>query len=241
MRYTETLLADGERILLRRRQHWLALLVESRLGVFLWLVGLLLLVLLIFFNIGAGLARDLVGGAALVCFAAGLLIFLYRAWHWWVQDYVVTSRRLLKVEGIFNKRAADSSLEKINDAILEQGLLGRLLNYGDLEILTAAEQKVDDYHMLNGPKDFKIAMLNAKNALSTDFEVRRPPSPPLRAQPVQPAEPGPPPAKPSPPGDRADESAEITRTLARLADLRDRGAISPEEYEAKKTELLGRL
>jgi hypothetical protein len=34
---------------------------------------------------------------------------------------------------------------------------------------------------------------------------------------------------------------EVTRTLASLADLRDRGAISAEEYEAKKTDLLGRL
>ncbi len=34
---------------------------------------------------------------------------------------------------------------------------------------------------------------------------------------------------------------EVTRTLAQLADLRDRGAISPEEYEAKKAELLSRL
>ena len=34
---------------------------------------------------------------------------------------------------------------------------------------------------------------------------------------------------------------EVTRALACLADLRDRGAISPEEYEAKKAELLARL
>ena len=39
---------------------------------------------------------------------------------------------------------------------------------------------------------------------------------------------------------RADP-AEVTRTLASLADLRDRGAITPEEYEAKKTDLLSRL
>ena len=32
---------------------------------------------------------------------------------------------------------------------------------------------------------------------------------------------------------------EVTRTLASLADLRDRGAISPEEYEHKKADLLG--
>ena len=36
-------------------------------------------------------------------------------------------------------------------------------------------------------------------------------------------------------------SDEVTRTLGALADLRDRGAITPEEYEAKKRELLARL
>ena len=34
---------------------------------------------------------------------------------------------------------------------------------------------------------------------------------------------------------------EITGALADLADLRDRGAISPEDYEAKKQDLLARL
>ena len=33
----------------------------------------------------------------------------------------------------------------------------------------------------------------------------------------------------------------MTNTLASLADLRDRGAISADEYEAKKAELLDRL
>jgi hypothetical protein len=37
------------------------------------------------------------------------------------------------------------------------------------------------------------------------------------------------------------DSDEITETLHRLADLRDRGAISAAEYEAKKAELLERL
>jgi hypothetical protein len=34
---------------------------------------------------------------------------------------------------------------------------------------------------------------------------------------------------------------ELTRTLASLADLRDRGAISAEEYEGKKADILRRL
>jgi hypothetical protein len=34
---------------------------------------------------------------------------------------------------------------------------------------------------------------------------------------------------------------DVTKALAQLADLRDRGAVTPEEYEAKKAQLLARL
>jgi hypothetical protein len=43
------------------------------------------------------------------------------------------------------------------------------------------------------------------------------------------------------PPPRSMTPAEVTQTLAGLADLRDRGAITPEEYEAKKADLLSRL
>jgi hypothetical protein len=53
------------------------------------------------------------------------------------------------------------------------------------------------------------------------------------------------PATPTPapgaPGGEADDAETITRTLAQLSDLRDQGAITAEEYEAKKRELLERL
>jgi hypothetical protein len=46
----------------------------------------------------------------------------------------------------------------------------------------------------------------------------------------------------SSPAARAELTAdEVTRTLGSLADLRDRGAISADEYEAKKADLLRRL
>ena len=41
--------------------------------------------------------------------------------------------------------------------------------------------------------------------------------------------------------DRAESVEDITATLARLADLRDQGVISSDDYEEKKQELLGRL
>jgi hypothetical protein len=69
------------------------------------------------------------------------------------------------------------------------------------------------------------------------------PAPPLRAG--APGVPMPPPGagvaaepvvKP-----REMSADEVTRALSGLADLRDRGAISVEEYEAKKAQLLARL
>jgi len=251
-RYADSLLTEGEVIVLRTRQHWLALLSRARAALLLWLIGLVLLGLVIYFNVAPGVLRDVTSGVALILLGLGVLVFVYRFWVWWAQDYVVTNRRLLKVTGILNKRSADSSLEKINDAILSQSILGRMLNYGELEILTAAEQAVDLYHMIRDPKEFKKVMLTAKHNLETEFMYGRPPTPPLRAE-LRPAEPAPaappPPPAPAPSAElppqvqqmEPDESLEVTQTLARLADLRDSGAITADEYEQKKDELLGRL
>jgi hypothetical protein len=128
-----------------------------------------------------------------------------------------------------------------------------LFGFGDLEILTAAETGVDRFRMIRNPIGFKKAMLDAKHEYERDVAGGSyAPSPPLRTEPVA----QPPVAAPmtggvgddtvsaSTPG-RAPNAAlspdELTRTLSSLADLRDRGAISPEEYERKKADLLSRL
>jgi len=287
MRYADSLLTQGEVVVLRTRQHWLQLLKRARNGLLLWLLGIVLIGLVIWFSITGGL-QTLLSGAALVAFLVGLVVFLWAFWHWWAQDYMVTNRRLLKVKGVLNKHAADSSLEMINDAVLNQSVWGRMFNYGDLEIMTAAEEAVDHYHMIAGPKEFKKTMLTAKHTLETELRSGLPPTPPLRAsappaplatwptpvapaaEPMSPSPATPPPAAPgaasvpppapapgpasaeapTPPGAATepasatapgDESLEITQTLARLADLRDKGVITPQDYEHKKTELLGRL
>jgi hypothetical protein len=80
--------------------------------------------------------------------------------------------------------------------------------------------------MLAHVVDFKKAMLDAKNELEDG--MRRPAPASAVAAPI---------ASPR----TAASSDDVTATLAKLADLRDKGAITPAEYEAKKAELLGRL
>jgi len=156
MRYADTLLADGEVVIFRSRQHALALVLEARYAMLAWAVTIVAVVLLLVANPSGGSALfNALSWIALISFAIGLVLFLLQAWRWSAQDYVITNRRVLKVDGVLNKHAGDSSLEKINDAILDQNILGRLLGYADFRILTAAEDSsIDDYHMLAHPTEF---------------------------------------------------------------------------------------
>jgi membrane protein YdbS with pleckstrin-like domain len=267
MRYADTLLVEGEQIALRTRQHWLAVVIAARHAFALWAVGIALLLVAIFFGwVDGPPGRDLVGLVVLALFAIGLVIFAVRLWQWWAQDYMITNRRLMKVWGVLNKRSVDSALEKVNDAQLDQSVVGRIFNYGHLDILTAsAETELDDYDMIRDPKGFKKIMLTQKYALEMSYSTGAP-APPLRAamdingEPVQPVVPPPAPGRAAAPdappvaevpdpastapaasAEPGDASREITQTLARLADLRDRGALSEEEFQAKKQELLDRL
>jgi hypothetical protein len=244
-RYADGLIAEGEHILLRTRQHWFSIVAYT---VAFWI---LVAISVGFFLLGRIVDWSFLGWISLISFIGALIWIAWRYAEWTFQDYIVTNRRVMQVEGIVNKISRDSSLEKINDAVLKQGLFGRLLHFGDLEILTASENTIDDFRMLNDAAGFKKTMINAKYAL--EREIASPmPSPPLRAPspaaadaaagspaPGAPAAPPPtaPPAAPTTPM----TAEEVTDTLHRLADLRDRGAISAAEYEAKKAELLGRL
>jgi hypothetical protein len=222
-RYADTLLAEGEHIVLRTRQHWFATIVDGRVPWALFLASLVLLILTLSMSADNAI-RTVLGYAVAIVLLVSLAWLGKHYWSWVAQDYIVTNRRVLKVEGIINKRSADSSLEKINDAVLEQNLFGRIFGYGDLDILTAADTAIDRYRMLNKAPGFKKAMLDQKHSLETEFA--RVPGPPLRA-------PG--------TGGRSMSADEVTRALGDLAALRDKGALTTEEYERKKQELLARI
>jgi Bacterial PH domain/Short C-terminal domain len=248
MAYVDSMLASGEQPIRREHQHWFVLIADARYGILAILAAILVLILRGAANTTGG-ADQVIGYLVLALVVGGLLYIGWQILRWRSEEYIVTSRRVLQLEGVINKRVLDSSLEKINDAVLTQSLFGRMFGFGDLDILTAAETGISRLRMLRQPDDFKRAMLDAKHELELELSGAKPlPSPPMRAPTPGPAgEPAPSmaaPAAPSAPSgpSRAEMSADdLTRTLASLADLRDRGAISAEEYEAKKADLLGRL
>jgi hypothetical protein len=257
--YTDSLLTKDEVVIMRQRQHWLSLVLDSRIAIVLWGLTLIFVVLRLTLFQG-GFPSDLMVWIAGITLIAGIVVVAFRWWAWRATEYLVTNRRLVNTSGIINKRMADSSLEKINDAILEVNLVGRLLDYGDLKILTAAAGAIDRYKMLNHATAFKKAMMTAKHDLQTaergdgdDYPApaRRPSAAPTgaAAPTASPAGPAAPARAASTPIDvsggadplKADTPEEVAEVLAQLDALRRAGHITSGEYEVKKQELLGRL
>ena len=261
MSYADGLMSTGEQIEYRTKQHpaifvWgarYAILAVIGAAVLLWLGS----------NMDSsgisGAVKTLLGWATLILFVGGIAVAIWTGLRYINQEYVLTNRRVIQVEGVLNRNSTDSSLEKINDAVLKQSFFGRMLDYGDLTVLTASESGIDAMKMLRSPIVFKKKMLDAKHNFEVGMEREGwAPSPPIRdaatvataaagAAPAGSAAPvgvGAPAPAPTPAPVTAPPKAnpdEVTRTLASLADLRDRGAITPEEYEAKKADLLSRL
>ena len=253
MSYADSLMATDERIVHREKQHVLVLAWSSRYAVLAMILAVLFLIL--GNNIAqdgtAGTFRTILGWVTAALFVGGLLMFLWAVLEYLNHEYVLSTRRVLQVFGVLNKTSMDSSLEKINDATLTQSVFGRIFGFGDLDILTAADTGIDRFRMIRDPVGFKRAMLDAKHEYERDMSGagRYTPSPPLRTEVPEMVAPAPV-AAPAPPESAPEAAAsspgrltadELTRTLSSLADLRDRGAISADEYERKKADLLGRL
>jgi uncharacterized membrane protein YdbT with pleckstrin-like domain len=211
--YLESLLGEQEKIILVNRQHWFILLGS----IFLEIVLILLIfagtiTAAIFFPPYVALIIA-IGFALLLLPIATMTIDIL---NWTNRQYIVTNWRVVQLSGVFNKSVTDSSLEKVNDVKMVQSALGRVFDYGDIEILTASELGVNLFRRIENPVRFKIAMLNAKEAL----ENRLPSELPTKT---------------------ASEPQDVTNLITQLGNLRTQGLLTEEEYQQKKTQLLDRI
>jgi len=248
-RYTDGLLMDGEHVLYRTRQHPAGRIVGAKWGILMVGIAIAVLIVDIIGRLGEPW-RGILGWITIGMLVLGAANIAWIYIRWYQDDYVITNRRIIKVEGLLNKKAADSGLEKINDAILEQSVFGRMFDWGNLRILTAAEEVADDYHMLHHAPTFKKTMLLAKQDI--DDELARRITAPLEALNARETEEDRKEAE-----DRASARAAaapvvvppppapVQRTteekLRELAALRDAGLITPGDYEAKKTTILATM
>ena len=161
MSYLKNLLGENEQIIFVTRQHWLILLGQI-LAKSVLAVGLVIVITLIW---RIWLPQSLLVPLAYLLLILPLVGLLRNVIIWTSRQYIVTDWRVIQISGVFSKDVTDSSLEKVNDVKLEQSFVGRLLDYGDLEILTASELGVNRFTHVGQPIGLKTAMLNAKEKL----------------------------------------------------------------------------
>jgi len=219
MGYVEQLLSKGETIVVRSRQHWIALLASTLINGFIIVVTIVLYAFLRPLTGSLGGLKSIADTVLSILLAIGVVFGLARlGWdtlQWWAEEYIVTSHRVIQTEGIINKKTADSSLEKINDVVLVQSVFGRILGYGNLEIVTGSDIGVNNLTRLRDAITFKTAMLEQKARLGHDFGEGRAP-------------------------DQVSDN-DVPKLIQELDDLRKKGLISDAEFNEKKAKLLSQL
>jgi uncharacterized membrane protein YdbT with pleckstrin-like domain len=207
--YLKSLLGDNEKVLLVTHKHWFVLIEQILVEIVLSVLTVAIVTILLI--VGPQGPGVWLGYFVLII---PLVSLLRDAFIWSNHKIIVTNRRVIQVMGIFNKNVIDSSLEKVNDVKMVQSALGRLFNFGDIEILTASELGANRFSRIGDPIRFKTALLNAKIKLEdVDVIVQQAPSP----------------------------ASDIPALISRLGELRERGLITDTEFQAKKEKLLSQL
>lgn len=235
--FPRKLLIPGEDVVLELRPHpialaWPALALLAGTAVAIWIA-----------NRFDGVLVWIVG-AAWLALMLGFVVPRFVAWF--TSIFVVSTDRVISREGFIAKRSMEIPLEQVNDVRFEQGIFDRIVGAGTLLIQSASTGGTNTFEDIRHPEDvqrtiFHQGELNQqrsshRGAHPSDAPARpdghsEPPAvPPATSHATPPVTP-----RAAPPG-----SPSVTTELERLADLRARGVLTEEEFQAQKARILGR-
>jgi uncharacterized membrane protein YdbT with pleckstrin-like domain len=210
MAYPKKLLNQNETVELDLRPHW-------------WFLAPRLAVLVLAVLVGIYTATRDDPPSALVAIVgiavvAALIWFGVRYAQWATTNFVVTSDRVIYRHGVLSKRGIEIPLDRINTVVFNQSFFERIIGAGDLEIESAADTP-SVFTDIRKPSIVQAEIYRQ----AEDNENRK--------------------------YDRIGANAEragggggglsVAEQLEKLEGLRDRGSITPEQYEAQKAQLLG--
>lgn len=134
-RYIDEILQPGEKVLYSTNAHWMFYLP----AITAWILAVVLLVLS---------RATITEGVILLCLSASAVVALaalywtVKAWfHRWTTETDVTNLRVVHKTGFIKRRTFEMSLDKVESVDVNQSILGRILNYGDVTILGVGEGK----------------------------------------------------------------------------------------------------
>jgi uncharacterized membrane protein YdbT with pleckstrin-like domain len=166
-----------------------------------------------FINPGAGDKNGWITWAGVVLVAIALLWLLEEFLRWRTINFVVTTDRLIYRSGLFSKQGKEIPLERINDISFKQSIWERLIGAGDLLIESGGEQGQQRFYNVKKP-------FHVQNEIYRQIER-------TQARDM----------------DRMAGRRELSvpEQIEKLAELRDKGLLTPAEFDAKKLQLLDKI
>lgn len=210
-KFPRQLLADHEDIVFELKPHWLALV-----GPAFWTV-----VAFAILFIGSRVADDkswettgnqIATAIAVVLWIALALVPFLR---WKFTIFLLTTDRLITRTGVIAKSSKEIPLERINDVAFNQNVFERIVGAGDLLIESAGERGQERISNVRKPEEVQLAIYRESEENSNRM---------MRGGSAV-----------------AAGAPSIPDQIEALARLRDQGVLKPEEFEAKKQDLLKRL
>lgn len=132
-RYIDEILQPGERVLYSTNAHWIFYFP----AILAWIVAFGLLVLS---------GQTTANGLVMLCLiAAGVvalaaLFWTVKGWfHRFTTETDVTNLRVVHKTGFIKRRTFEMALDKVESVDVDQTILGRILNYGDVTIRGVGE------------------------------------------------------------------------------------------------------
>jgi uncharacterized membrane protein YdbT with pleckstrin-like domain len=213
MPWPEDTLTDDETIISTFRPHWKLLFVP--IGWFLLLsigIGLILT----WFSLGSF-------GWLMFAVYIGLAIWLVvqPVLTWWTSLYVLTTERLMTRNGLVSKSGIEIPLENITNVNFSQSMIERMIGAGDLLVESAGTSGQSRFKDIPHPDIFQTELYRTREERTLFLSGRH-------TQASQTTEP-------------ARGGAANAEAIQKLAELRDQGHISQEEYDTKRKQLLDEM
>ena len=92
--------------------------------------------------------------AALVCALVGLGLALGAWFRRWTTEIDVTDRRIVYKRGFIRRHTVEMNMDKVESVDVDQSILGRILNYGDITI-RGTGVGIEPLHNIDAPLEFR--------------------------------------------------------------------------------------
>jgi len=199
----KTKLKNEEKVVLEIKLHWFTLVLSFLIALVLTVGGIL------------------IGGFGLLLSIIGILIFVYKLIERNNNLWIVTNFRIIDEKGVLSNNSKESPLEKINNVSYHQSFWGKIFNYGNVQIQTAAEIGATTYSMLENPKLLKDTITQMQEEYKQTQITKQATE---LANAIN--------------AGNKKSSIDIAEELEKLFALKEKGILTEEEYNNQKTKIL---